>query len=51
MDTSEPHAEIFDVFLCHNSKNKPEVRAIAGKLAEHGIKTWLDLEQIRPGTM
>jgi DNA polymerase III delta prime subunit len=43
-------AEIFDVFLCHNSEDKPAVRAIAQMLVKEGIKPWLDEEQIRPGT-
>jgi eukaryotic-like serine/threonine-protein kinase len=43
-------AEIFDVFMCHNSVDKPAVREIAQKLAERNIKPWLDEEQIRPGT-
>jgi len=43
-------AEIFDVFLCHNSEDKPAVREIARKLVQCGIKAWLDIEQIRPGT-
>jgi len=46
----ESQAEIFDVFLCHNSEDKPAVREIAQKLAGEGIKPWLDVEQIRPGT-
>jgi TIR domain len=45
-----PKAEIFDVFLCHNSEDKPAVRDIARKLSEENIKPWLDEEQIRPGT-
>jgi internalin A len=43
-------AEIFDVFLCHNSEDKTAVRDIARQLAEKGIRPWLDEEQIRPGT-
>ena len=46
----ETKAEIFDVFLCHNSEDKPAVRDIAKKLVGEGIKAWLDIEQIRPGT-
>jgi hypothetical protein len=42
--------EIFDVFLCHNSEDKPAVREIAQMLVQEGIKPWLDDEQIRPGT-
>jgi hypothetical protein len=40
----------FDVFLCHNSEDKPAVREISDKLVREGIKPWLDEEQIRPGT-
>jgi hypothetical protein len=43
-------AEIFDVFLCHNSEDKPAVREIARQLIGEGLKPWLDVEQIRPGT-
>jgi hypothetical protein len=46
----DSQAEIFDVFLCHNSEDKPAVREIAQKLIGAGIKPWLDAEQIRPGT-
>jgi hypothetical protein len=49
---SEPNTntETFDVFLCHNGEDKPEIRDIARQLAENGIAYWLDEEQIRPGT-
>jgi TIR domain-containing protein len=47
---SGPKAEIFDVFLCHNSEDKAVIRDIARKLSEENIKPWLDEEQIRPGT-
>jgi hypothetical protein len=43
-------AEIFDVFLCHNSEDKPAVREIAQQLVKEGIKPWLDEHEIRPGT-
>ncbi|NMF65674.1 hypothetical protein DP115_24130 [Brasilonema octagenarum UFV-OR1] len=46
---SQPKSEEFDVFLAHNSADKPEVRAIAHQLKERGIKIWLDEEQIPPG--
>ena len=39
----------FDVFLAHNSKDKPEVIKIANKLRERGLNPWLDKEQIFPG--
>ena len=39
----------FDVFLAHNSQDKPQVRAIANQLKQRGLKPWLDEEQIPPG--
>jgi hypothetical protein len=41
----------FDVFLCHNSEDKPEVRKIADALEKQNIKTWLDKINLRPGTI
>ena len=41
--------QLFDVFLAHNSVDKPQVRTIATKLREQGIKPWLEEEQIPPG--
>jgi len=42
---------IFDVFLCHNSADKPQIREIGKQLKKSGITVWLDEEQIRPGTL
>ncbi|MEH2072364.1 MAG: GUN4 domain-containing protein [Nostoc sp.] len=39
----------YDVFLCHNSKDKPEVIEIAHELTRQGIKPWLDKWELRPG--
>ena len=39
----------YDVFLCHNSKDKGAVKAIAQKLREHGILPWLDEWELMPG--
>jgi len=39
----------FDVFLAHNSKDKPQVEAISKELKRRGIRPWLDKEQIPPG--
>lgn len=39
----------FDVFLCHNSRDKPQVRVLASGLRDRGIEPWLDEEQLRPG--
>ncbi len=41
----------FDVFLAHNSLDKPQVRKISAKLRERGLKPWLDEEQIPPGKL
>ncbi|MBW4600070.1 MAG: toll/interleukin-1 receptor domain-containing protein [Calothrix sp. FI2-JRJ7] len=39
----------FDVFLCHNSQDKPEVQKIGNQLIELEIRPWLDAWQLRPG--
>jgi hypothetical protein len=39
----------FDVFLAHNSSDKPLIEIICLKLKERGLKPWLDIEQIPPG--
>ncbi|HBL27442.1 MAG TPA: hypothetical protein DD490_11460 [Acidobacteria bacterium] len=42
-------AKGFDVFLSHNSKDKPAVRELAGKLRARGLTVWLDEDQLVPG--
>ncbi|MDJ0795339.1 MAG: toll/interleukin-1 receptor domain-containing protein [Calothrix sp. MO_167.B12] len=39
----------FDVFLAHNSLDKPQVEVINEELKQRGLKPWLDKEQIPPG--
>ena len=39
----------FDVFLCHNSADKPAVKRIAQQLKECGILPWLDIWELPPG--
>ena len=39
----------FDVFLCHNSEDKPNVKAIGERLMDRGILPWLDEWELRPG--
>ena len=41
--------EVFDVFLCHNSEDKPAVRELAQRLRERGLRPWLDERELRPG--
>ena len=37
----------FDVFLCHNSKDKPEVREIGQQLKQQELKPRSELELLR----
>lgn len=39
----------FDVFLCHNSEDKPAVIEIAQQLRQNGLKPWPDIWELRPG--
>jgi hypothetical protein len=48
---SQPGTSSPDVFLCHNTTDKPQVRDINAALKEAGLRTWLDEEQIRPGQL
>jgi hypothetical protein len=41
----------FDVFLCHNSEDKPTVIEIAQQLQQNGLKPWLDVWELRPGSI
>ena len=50
LSTATAHADgTFDVFLSHNSQDKPTVRWLAQALTARGIKVWLDVEQLQPG--
>jgi hypothetical protein len=39
----------FDVFLCHNSEDKPAVKVIGEQLKERDLHPWLDEWELRPG--
>jgi WD40 repeat protein len=39
----------FDVFLSHDSKDKPRVRKLAAALRERGLRVWLDDWVLKPG--
>jgi GTPase SAR1 family protein len=39
----------YDVFLCHNTADKPAVKIIGEQLKELGILPWLDEWELRPG--
>ena len=42
-------ARRFDVFLSHNSRDKPAVERIAQRLRSMGIEPWLDIWCLSPG--
>ncbi|HWW60232.1 MAG TPA: toll/interleukin-1 receptor domain-containing protein [Thermoanaerobaculia bacterium] len=42
-------AEEFDVFLCHNTFDKPQVKRVADELERRGILPWLDIRELPPG--
>jgi hypothetical protein len=47
MDADSSHPDFaFDVFLSHNSKDKPIVRALAERLRDDGVRVWFDEWQI-----
>lgn len=39
----------YDVFLSHNSKDKPRVRRLAERLRKAGLKVWFDEWILKPG--
>jgi hypothetical protein len=41
--------ENYDVFLCHNTADKPVVRQLRDALKERQIRTWFDEDQLIPG--
>lgn len=44
-----PLPDSYDVFLSHNSRDKPVVREVDKLLRREGIRTWLDEKDILPG--
>lgn len=41
--------DMFDVFLSHNSKDKPEVKRLGEALKKRGLTVWLDEWELQPG--
>lgn len=39
----------FDVFLCHNNQDKPQIKQIGNELEARGLQPWLDEDQLQPG--
>jgi hypothetical protein len=46
---SKVEARVFDVFLCHNNRDKPQVKQIGEDLKAQGVLPWLDEWELRPG--
>src|SRR5436309_3330398 len=44
-----PDRFTYDVFLSHNSKDKPRVRKLAEELRAAGLRVWLDEWVLKPG--
>jgi hypothetical protein len=42
---------MFDVFLSHNSVDKPWVSGLKDDLIRYGLSVWLDRDEIRPGDL
>ena len=49
VELAQKRSGSFDVFLCHNTTDKPAVRAIARHLLGREILPWLDEWELRPG--
>ncbi len=47
--TGRSSGTAYDVFLCHNSEDKPEVRQVYEALKVRGLKPWIDEVDLRPG--
>jgi predicted ATPase len=47
----ELQMSLFDVFLSHNSIDKPWVHELKNSLQCYGISVWLDKDEIRPGDL
>ena len=48
-DTPEENDMSFDVFLSHNSKDKPAVKRLGEALRKRNLTVWLDEWELRPG--
>ncbi|MCL4204481.1 MAG: TIR domain-containing protein [Pirellulaceae bacterium] len=42
------HETMWDVFLCHNSQDRTAVEELERRLAERGVKAWLDKWDLPP---
>ncbi len=49
VETQQEPDMAFDVFLSHNSQDKPAVRDLKQRLEATGLSVWFDEDQLRPG--
>src|SRR6266436_4123478 len=49
LNMNEKQKVQFHVFLSHNSKDKTVVRDLKKRLADKGLKVWLDEHELQPG--
>jgi len=49
LNSRDAHHQPFDVFLCHNTNDKPAVKELANQLKAQGYKPWLDEWELQPG--
>jgi hypothetical protein len=49
MQKKKKREPLFDVFLCHNSADKPAVERLARGLIQRGLRPWLDEGNLVPG--
>lgn len=47
--TEAASSSTYDVFLSHNSKDKPTVRELKTRLVARKLTVWLDEDELRPG--
>ena len=41
----------YDVFLSHNTKDKPRVLKLGERLKKEGLRVWFDAWNVRPGDL
>jgi CHASE2 domain-containing sensor protein len=49
LESGKVSEAVYDVFLAHNSQDKPAVLEVAAALKKRGLHPWIDVEQIPPG--
>src|SRR6185436_10659280 len=47
----EPEQPEYDVFIAYNSRDVEAARILAEDLSARGLRVWIDLTELRPGTL